>query len=89
MTKTRTTVSLPTDLLVGVDDAVRRGLAASRSAFLANAVRRELERKHREAIDREFESMATDPAYQSEAREITDEYQIADWEALKVAEGDS
>lgn len=89
MTKTRTTISLPTDLLAGVDDAVSSGLAASRSAFLATAVQRELDRIRQEALDREFESMAVDPVYRNEAQKIATEYQLADWEALRVAEGDS
>lgn len=89
MSTNRTTVALPVDLLNGIDEAVRSGRAASRNAFLARAVRRELERLQREAIDRQFEMMATDASYQREARRITDEYASSDWEALRVAEDDS
>jgi predicted nucleic acid-binding protein len=52
-------------------------------------VRHELERLQREAIDRQFEMMATDAHYQREARRIADEYASSDWEALRVAEDDS
>jgi metal-responsive CopG/Arc/MetJ family transcriptional regulator len=89
MPVTRTTVALSTDLLNGIDEAVRSGGAASRNAFLARAVRRELERLQREAIDRQFEMMTTDAQYQREARRISDEYATSDWEALRVAEDDS
>ncbi len=89
MSHTRTTVALPDDLLRGIDAAVRSGRSATRNEFLATAIRRELERIRREAVDREFEAMADDPLYQQEAREISDEYQLADWQALRVAEDDS
>jgi metal-responsive CopG/Arc/MetJ family transcriptional regulator len=89
MSTNRTTVALPTDLLSGMDEAVRSGHAASRNAFLARAVRRELDRLRREAIDRQFEMMTTDAQYQREARRISDEYGASDWEALRVAEDDS
>jgi metal-responsive CopG/Arc/MetJ family transcriptional regulator len=88
MRRGRTTVALPGDLLDGIDEAVRSGRAASRNAFLARAVRHELERLQREAIDRQFELMATDAHYQREARRISDEYVTSDWEALRVAEGE-
>lgn len=86
MSTNRTTVALPVDLLSGIDAAVRSGRAANRNAFLARAVRHELERLQREAIDRQFDMMATDPLYQREARRLGNEYAISDWEALRVAE---
>lgn len=89
MQNTRTTVSLPDDLLRGIDAAIRTGCAATRNEFLAAAIRRELDRIRREAVDREFEAMADDPVYQDEARRIVEEYRFADWEALRVAEDDS
>jgi len=89
MPTTRTTVALPADLLRGIDAVVRSGRAATRNEFLATAIRRELDRIRREAVDREFEAMANDPLYQREAREISDEYRFADSQALRVAEDDS
>jgi len=88
MQKTRTTMALPVELLRGVDEAVRAGRAASRNDFLAAAIRRELERLQRQAIDHEFEAMAEDELYQREARRIASEYERADWEAFRVAEAD-
>ncbi len=89
MSMARTTVSLPDDLLRGIDAAVQSGRAETRNQFLALAVRRELDRMQRAAVDREFEAMADDPVYQDEGRRIVDEYRFADWEALRVAEDDS
>ena len=89
MPTNRTTVALPADLLSAIDAAVRSGRVASRNAFLAHAARHELERLQREAIDRQFEMMATDAHYQREAGRIADEYASSDWEALRVAEDHS
>lgn len=89
MANTRTTVALPTELLSRIDRAVQSGAASNRNEFLARAIRRELERIHRAAIDRAFDAMADDPVYQRETREIAQEYRFADWEALRVAEDDS
>ena len=89
MSQTRTTVALPDDLLRGIDAVVRSGRSPTRNEFLATAIRRELERIRREAVDREFEAMADDPLYRGEAREISDEYRSADSQTLRVAEDDS
>ena len=89
MPTNRTTVALPADLLSAIDAAVRSGRVASRNAFLAHAVRHELERLQREAINRQFEMMATDAHYQREARRIADEYAPSDWESLRVVGDDS
>lgn len=89
MASTRTTIALPTELLESVDAAVRGGHAASRNEFLARAVRSELEKLERRAIDAQFEAMATDEVYTREARRMAEEYEIAGWEALRVAEDDS
>ena len=89
MPTNRTTVALPADLLRGIDAVVHSGRAANRNEFLATAIRRELDRIRREAVDREFEGMADDPIYQREAKKIAKEYRFADWGALRVAEDDS
>lgn len=88
MPSTRTTIAMPADLLRRVDEVVERGAAATRNEFFAAAVRRELDRIRREALDREFEAMADDPVYRAEAQEIADEFAIADGQALRVADTD-
>ena len=84
----RTTVSLPAELLSAVDEAVHRGLAASRKEFMARAVRAELERYERRQIDEQFAEMANDPVYQQEAIEVAEQFAKTAWEALQTAEGD-
>lgn len=83
----RTTLALPGDILDAVDQMVRQGEAHSRNEFVAYALRRELARLERIAIDEAFAGMATDIEYQEEARQIADEFAIADWEAFQSAEG--
>jgi Arc/MetJ-type ribon-helix-helix transcriptional regulator len=83
----RTTVALPADLLAAVDQAVQAGHARSRNELVAMALQRELAAQQRAAIDAAFAAMAEDPAYQAEARAITDAFAHTDWEALRLAEG--
>jgi metal-responsive CopG/Arc/MetJ family transcriptional regulator len=86
---TRTTVALPKALLEGIDDVIEAGRASSRNEFLAAAIRRELKRIQREAIDAEFAGMEDDEIYRDECLRIASEYEHSDWEALRVAEDDS
>ncbi len=83
---TRTTVTLPTDLLRAADRAVRVGAARSRNELVANALCRELASIERAAIDAAFAGMADDKAYLDEARVISGEFAHADWEAYKLGE---
>jgi Arc/MetJ-type ribon-helix-helix transcriptional regulator len=82
----RTTVALPIDLLNAADKAVGKGLFASRADLLSQALRRELAAQERAAIDAAFEEMANDPEYQEEALRITEEFAVADWEALQLGD---
>lgn len=83
---TRTTLTLPTDLLAEVDRTVRAGKARSRNAFVAAAIRHELIAAEEAAIDAAFSEMATDPVYGAEADALTNEFAVADWEAFRLAE---
>lgn len=82
----RTTVALPIDLLKAADRVVGRGLFASRADLLSQALRRELAAQERAAIDAAFEEMGNDPEYQREALRITEEFAVADWEALQLGD---
>jgi metal-responsive CopG/Arc/MetJ family transcriptional regulator len=83
----RTTLALPADLLAAVDEEVQAGHARSRNEFVARALQRELAAQQRAAIDAAFAAMAEDPAYQTEAKALTEAFAQADWDALRLAEG--
>jgi Arc/MetJ-type ribon-helix-helix transcriptional regulator len=80
----RTTVSLPEDLLAGIDAAVAAGEFGSRNELLADAVARELRRLREEAIDRDFEEMANDPDLMAEELQIMKEFAGADAETARM-----
>jgi len=82
----RTTIAVPEELLALADQAVRDGRARSRAELLARALRREFAAQRRAAIDASFARMADDPEYQAEALRIAEEYAVADWEALRIAD---
>ena len=83
---TRTTISLPTDLLEAVDRAVREGQVRSRNEFVSDTLRSALANAERARIDAEFAAMADDAVYQQETSEIAREFDAASWEALQAAE---
>ncbi len=85
-TNVRTTLSLPAELLAAVDVAVREGRARSRKELVSRAIRRELAAQERVRIDAAFATMANDPQYQRESLLIAEEFESADWEALRHAE---
>ncbi len=86
--RVRTTVSVAADLLRQVDAAVRAGLASSRNEFLALSLKNQLAAQRREQIDAAFAEMAQDPFSQREALEIEDEFQEADAQAWRLADGE-
>lgn len=85
--KVRTTVALSADLLEAVDAAVRAGRVDSRDEFLDTALRNELLAHRRASISGAFAAMATDHSYQREALDVAEEFEAADWEALRLSEG--
>lgn len=70
------------------DQAVRDGRARSRADLLARALRREFAAQRRASVDEAFAAMASDPEYQADALRLTGEYEVADWEAIRIAERD-
>lgn len=83
---TRTTIALPDDLLEQVDSAVHDGVAPSRNALVARALRHELAAQRRAAIDASFSGMAGDDDYQAEALAVAEAFAAADSEAFRLAE---
>jgi len=82
----RTTVTLSEDLVEAMDALIRSGAAESRNDFLDSALRAQLAASRRAAIDAEFAHLASDRAYQDEAKQVDGEFAKADWEALRIGE---
>ncbi|MGN6756028.1 MAG: ribbon-helix-helix domain-containing protein [Thermomicrobiales bacterium] len=82
----RTTLTLPADLLEQIDRRVANGGVRSRNSYVIIALQRQLEADEDAAIDADLAGMADDEAYLAEAREIADEFVLADWEALRLGE---
>ena len=82
----RTTLTLPAARLAAVDEAVQAGKARSRNELVRIALERELAAQKRAAIDAAFAEMAEDPAYQIEAKAMSDKFATADWEAWQQVE---
>jgi metal-responsive CopG/Arc/MetJ family transcriptional regulator len=84
---TRTTLTLPADLLARVDIAVRQGHARSRNSFVAAALERDLAAQERAELDAEFAGMAQDDDYLAESAQLDAEFAAAGAEALHLADG--
>lgn len=84
--KTHMTMELSEDLLTEVDTFVLEGKVHSRDEFFERAALAEIAALRRDAIDAEISLMATDEAYQEEARRIAQELAAADWEAFQAGE---
>jgi metal-responsive CopG/Arc/MetJ family transcriptional regulator len=85
-TNTRTTIALPTALLVATDRAVTEGKAKSRNELIARAIQRELALIRRAEIDADLSQMAQDAEYQAEVLQMEAEFAVAQWEALQTLE---
>ncbi|AFY93345.1 hypothetical protein [Chamaesiphon minutus] len=85
-TTTRTTIALPTALLVATDRAVTEGKAKSRNDLIARAIQRELALIRRAEIDADLAQMGRDPEYQAEVLQMEAEFAVAQWEALQTVE---
>jgi Arc/MetJ-type ribon-helix-helix transcriptional regulator len=84
---TRTTLTLPADLLARVDLAVRQGRARSRNSFVAAALERDLAAQEQADLDAEFAAMAQDEEYLAESTQLDAEFAGASADALRLAEG--
>jgi len=60
----------------------RCGERSSRNALIVAAVERYLQELERQEIDRQFEAMADDSAYQALNEELVEAFADSDWEAL-------
>jgi len=85
----RTTITLPADLVAAADTAVRSGKVRSRNELVSIALRHELAARERAEIDAAFAGMADDPLYRADVETLAREFAGADWEALRIAEGET
>jgi metal-responsive CopG/Arc/MetJ family transcriptional regulator len=82
---TRTTLTIGADLLEAADREVAEGRASSRTAFIEEALQRELKRRLWEERDREYALVMEDPDYQAEMDQLMKEFDSADretWEKI-------
>ncbi|MCB0105005.1 MAG: hypothetical protein KDE53_03835 [Caldilineaceae bacterium] len=77
----RTTLTLPADLVKRSQHFIDGGTIPSRNALIVAALERYLLDLERQEIDRQFEAMAEDDAYQALNQQIADEFAGSDWDA--------
>ncbi len=82
----RTTLTLPTDLIKRSQHFVDGGLIPSRNALIVTALEQYLLELERQEIDRQFEAMADDDAYQVMNEQISEAFTESDWDALVEGE---
>jgi hypothetical protein len=78
----RTTLTLPVDLLERSQHFVDGGVIPSRNALIIAALEQYLLELERQEIDRQFEAMADDDAYQAMNQQLSEAFAESDWEAL-------
>lgn len=86
MRRAQATINLPADLLDVVDAEVRKGNVRSREEFFEAAIVNQVAALHRTSVDQQFAAMAADRVYLNEAVQISEEFSVADWEALQSGE---
>lgn len=82
----RTTVSFPKPLIDRLQRLIDSGIAPSRNALVVTALEQYVQELEREAIDRAFDAMSGDNAYQALNESIADAFAESDWEAWREGE---
>lgn len=83
---TRTTVTLPTRLVMRTQAMIDRGLVPNRNAAIVAALESFLDDLEQRQIDEAFEAMGDDEEYRQLSRDINEEFAETDWEALVAGE---
>ena len=78
----RTTLTLPADLNKRSQHFVDGGIIPSRNALIIAALEKYILELERQEIDRQFEAMVNDDAYQKVNEQISESFAESDWEAL-------
>ena len=76
----RTTITFPVDLINRSQRFVDDGVVPNRNALMVAALEQFLLELERQEIDRQFEAMADDDAYQAMNEELVEEFAESDWE---------
>jgi len=82
----RTTLTLPADLNKRSQHFVDGGIIPSRNALIVAALEKYLLELEREEIDRQFEAMADDDAFQVMNEHLSESFAESDWDALVEGE---
>ncbi len=77
----RTTLTIPVDLVKRSQHFIDGGTIPSRNALIVTALERFLLELERQEIDRQFEAMAGDEAYQVINQQVADDFVESDWNA--------
>jgi len=86
--KVRTTINISASLLQRSQYFIDKGIASTRTALIETALDKFLDELEREEIDRQFEAMADDDAYQELNEKIAEEFAESDWDAFIQMEAD-
>lgn len=82
----RTTVAIPAELVRQSQRYIDKGAVPSRNALIIAALERFLAELESQEIDQQFAAMADDEAYQELNKQLAEEFEESDWEALNKAE---
>ncbi|MCB0194161.1 MAG: CopG family transcriptional regulator [Anaerolineae bacterium] len=78
----RTTLTLPADLIKRSQHFVDEGFIPSRNALIIAALEQYLIELERQEIDRQFEALADDEAYQTMNEQLAESFAESDWDTL-------
>jgi metal-responsive CopG/Arc/MetJ family transcriptional regulator len=79
----KATFSLDDELLSGLDDAVRQGMATSKNQLVAQALSKELKELRRQAERAQLEEALTDPLFLRDVDDMEDAFGEADAETAR------
>ena len=82
----RTTLTIPVDLIKRSQHFVDGSHIPSRNALIVAALEQYLLELERQEIDRQFEALADDNAYQAMNEQISESFAESDWDALVEGE---
>lgn len=79
----KATFNLDGDVLAALDDAVAKGAARSKNAFVDRALRRELRELRRQSLAEAWRQAAQDPQFMKDVQEIEEAFAAADVETAR------